>query len=36
MRFVASVGPGVSGSHDLGEIACSLTMLFADMLFVGM
>ena len=33
--FLASVGLGVSGSHDLGEIACeiacNLMMLFADM-----
>ena len=32
---VALVGLRVSGSHDPGEIACNLMMLFADMLFVG-
>ena len=40
INLFASVGLRVSGSHDLGEIACeivcNLMMLFADMLFVDM
>ena len=35
MGIFASVGLLVSGSHDLGEIACNLMMLFADILFIG-
>ena len=33
---LASVGLRVSGSHDPGEIACDVIMLFAEVLFVGM
>ena len=35
-RRLVLVGLRVNVSHDLGEIACNLMMLFADMLSVAM
>ena len=35
-KRLASVGLLVSGSHDSGEIACNLMVLFVDMLFMEM